>query len=316
MAEPWTETETERLIDRFGSVGREELLRLFPARSYRGIRQKAFNLGLLQPPAEAELRKRIAAGESLRQIGRALDLDGKTVHRYCRVYGIELLSQPEATSRANRNDLPSGLFVPPLDAEMSWVLGIVASDGNISPDGRLRVASVDTDILEQCQRITGVGSIYPESRNRSTWSYTAGGLAERLDVFGIHPAKSFTLEFPAVELVSLPAFARGLWDGDGYWRTGGRGQLAGGFGCSSLPFIEALWSYLRPVVQSTAKVYKHPTKQHWVIRLDRRRAERLARWMYPSLDVPACARKREIVRPFLSPNCVSTSNLGRDPSTR
>lgn len=234
-------------------------------------------------------------------------MDGKTVHRYCREYGIDLLSQPEATSRANRNDLPPGLFSPPLDADTSWVLGIVASDGNISAEDRLRVASVDLDILEQCQRITGAGSIYPEARNRHTWSYTAVGLAERLDRFGVHPAKSFTLGFPSLCDLDFPSYVRGLWDGDGYWRIDKRGALAAGFGCSSQPFIETLWKHLQPVVESKAQVYKHPSKEHWVIRLDKRRAERLAHWMYPSLGVPACVRKREIVRSFLDPNCGSTS---------
>ncbi|GAB5535021.1 MAG: hypothetical protein Rubg2KO_12700 [Rubricoccaceae bacterium] len=310
MAEPWTPAETERLIQQFKSVGREELLQLSPARSYSGIKVKALNLGLLSRPTESELRQRVDAGESLRHIGRAFDLDGKTIERYCRTYGIVLLSQPEATSRANRNDLPPTLFTSPLNPAASWVLGIIASDGNISAEERLRVVSTDLDIVQQCADITACGSVYNGSRGQHVWSYTATGLAKRLDTFGIHPAKSFTLGFPSLDTLDFPAFARGLWDGDGYWRIDKRGDLAGGFGCSSQAFIETFWDHLKPVAESRARVYKHPTKEHWVIRIDKRRAERLVRWLYPSPNVPACARKRAVVSPFLSTNCGGTSGCG------
>lgn len=299
MAEPWTPDETARLTDVFGTVGREELDALFPARSYRSLRARAFRLGLVTTPTESTLRARIEQGESLRQIGGALDLDPTTVRRLCTRYGIPVRSQPDATSLANRNHLPLDLFRARLDPATSWVLGMIASDGNISREGRLRVVSTDLDIVRQCQSVTGCGSVYDGSRGQHVWSYTAGGLAERLDRFGIHPAKSFTVRFPDVSDVDLPAFARGLWDGDGYWRIDRRGALAAGFGSSSQRFIETFWSHLQPVVESRARVYKHPTKEHWVIRVDRRRAERLARWMYPANGGPCCGRKRTLVAAHL-----------------
>ena len=67
-------------------------------------------------------------------MGRAFDLDGKTIHRYCRKYGIELLSQPKATSFANSRDLPKRLFRPPLSPDQSWLLGIIAlGTGCVNP---------------------------------------------------------------------------------------------------------------------------------------------------------------------------------------
>ncbi len=99
--------------------------------------------------------------------------------------------------------------------------------------------------------------------------------------------------------IVLPAYVRGLWDGDGYWRRTDTGHLAAGFGSSSLAFIEALWEHLRPVVRSDARVYRHPSKQHWVIRIDRTRAKRLAAWLYSAPGEPCCARKHAIVSAYL-----------------
>ena len=310
MAESWSKSELERLADRFESVGREELEELFPAHSYRSIQAQALRLGVLRLPTETGLCARVEAGESLRQIGRALRLDTSTIREHCRRYGIPVSSQREATSRANRNVAPPALFRSPLDPAQSWVLGVVASDGNISRGGRLRVVSADADIVHQCKALTARGSVYRNGRGLHTWSYTAAELIERLDALGVPPAKSFTLRFPDARAVDLPAFARGLWDGDGYWRVDKRGALACGFGCSSLAFIEAFWAHLQQVVRSRARVYKHSAKEHWVVRLDKKRAERLGRWLYPTADVPCCARKRAVVLPFLGPNCGSSTGCG------
>lgn len=303
MAEPWTHSEEQVLSQHFGTVEREELLRLLPLRTYPAIKLKARHMGLLHVPTEAELRHCVKAGQSLRQMGRAFDLDGKTIHRYCRQYGIVLTKQPEATSRANRNTLPPSLFLPPLDSEQSWLLGIIATDGNISYENRLRVSSVDEDIVAHCARIARCGSIYVDrkvasrARAQFTWSYTAHGTRTRLDHFGVTPDKTFTLCFPDPEDLHLPSFVRGLWDGDGYWRVTKQAALAGGFGCSSQPFIETLWEHLKTIAQSRAKVYKHPSKEHWVIRVDRQRALRLAAWMYQPPCDAYCERKREIAAP-------------------
>jgi hypothetical protein len=298
----WTEAEEQVLKTNFGSVARKELLRLLPGRTYRGIKQKALNLGLLKRPSEEELRAQVRAGRSLRQMGERFNLDGKTIHRYCRKYEITLRSQPEATSLANRTKIPDALFAPPLKPAQSWVLGIVATDGSISDGGRLRVISVERGVLEQCRSATGVGTIRARSatdwteQQQFVWDYTSQELRSRLASFGVEPRKTFALRFPDVSDVHLPSFARGLWDGDGYWNRNNDGVLSGGFGSSSREFIGALWERLKPIVESEARVYKHPSKEHWVIRVDRGRARRLARWMYQEPCNVCCERKREVTQ--------------------
>ena len=297
----WTPEEKQLLRCNFGKVGREEMLRLLPGRTYRGIKQAAVSEGLQRLPEKRDLRELVAAGLSLRRIGRLYDLDGKTIHRYCQQYGVELRSQGEATSLANRNELPEGLFAGPLDPQMSWVLGIIATDGNISDAGRLRVVSVDQDIPAQCLEVCGVGSVYKQTSDRDniqtqyTWSYTCRTLSSRLARLGVVPRKTWTLGLPRQEQVHLPSYVRGLWDGDGHWRVDKHGVFRCGFGSASRSFVEGLWQLLKPVVRSGAKVYKHPSKEYWVIRLDKQRARRLAEWIYQEPCGAYCKRKRDIV---------------------
>lgn len=303
MAESWTVEDEDTLSTLFGVSGREELHRLFPARSYRSVKEKAIALGLLRLPSEDELRERVSAGHSLRQMGREFNLDGKTIHRYCRQHGIELRSQRDATSQANRNGIDPTFLQRPLSPAASWLLGIIATDGNVSDGGRLRVNSVDEDIVRQCYEVAGCGTVCADQKAAGrpifVWSYTAIGLIEHLAVLGIEPRKTFTLAFPDPDTLHLPSFARGCWDGDGYWRRGPDGALEAGFGSSSLGFIEAFWEHLRPVTERSAQVYKHPTEEHWVIRVSRMRARRLAAWMYAEPCDVYCGRKYEIIRPDL-----------------
>ena len=303
MAEPWALEDEHALRTNFGVAGREERSGLLPTHSYRAIKEKAIALGVFKLPTEASLRSRVAAGHSLRQIGREFDVDGKTVHRYCRLYGIALRSQREATSHANRNEIAATFLQVPLSPASSWLLGIIATDGNVSDGGRLRVTSVDEDIVRNCHDIAGCGTVRSDRKNGRpmfVWSYTAVGLLDRLARLGVEPRKTFNLAFPDPTTLHLASFVRGCWDGDGYWRLGPAGDLAGGFGSSSHAFIEAMWEHLKPVAQSTARVYKHPSKEHWVIRVDRARARRLARWVYAEPCEVFCRRKSEIVHSVLA----------------
>ena len=296
----WTEDEESLLRTHFGKVGREELQKLLPHRTYRGIKQKAVNIGVLKTPTAEELRKLVQDGYSTRAIGAKYDLDGKTIHGYCRKFGIKLLSQPEAAARLHRNELPDHLFTPPLSPKMSWLVGIMTADGNINEREQIRLVSVDKDIPDQCLEVAGVGSVYgqnPSTRNRQryyVWTYSAEGLAVRLARFGIVPRKTHTITLQDMKDLHPPSYVRGLWDGDGHWRVDKSGYLRAGIGSASRDFIEALWEYLKPIVQSNAKFYKHPSKDHWIIRVDKRRARALVEWMYQDPCEVYCKRKRLI----------------------
>lgn len=296
----WTTEEEALLRSHYGKIGREELLQLLPLRNYRSIKLKVIKLGLLEYPTEQELRELVQRGFSLRAIGAKYDLDNKTIHRYCRMYGVKLLSQPEAAARLHRNELPDYLFKTPLTPKMSWLVGIITTDGNINERDQVRVISVDKDIPDQCREVAGVGSVYgqnPSTPNRQryyVWTYAAQGLAVRLARFGIVPRKTYTITLHDMKDLHPPSYVRGLWDGDGHWRVDKSGYLRAGIGSASQVFIEALWDYLKPIVHSNAKFYKHPSKEHWIIRVDKRRARALAEWMYQDPCKVYCKRKRLI----------------------
>ncbi|MFM2384107.1 MAG: hypothetical protein RIQ72_679 [Candidatus Parcubacteria bacterium] len=109
------------------------------------------------------------------------------------------------------------------DHDFTYCIGILASDGNISKDGRhIKFISKDLYIIEICKkvlkpncRITTQSRAQEKIKRYFVLQFSDVKLVRFLHTTGIHPAKSKTIESVSVPDIFFADFIRGLFDGDG-----------------------------------------------------------------------------------------------------
>lgn len=195
--------------------------------------------------------------------------------------------------------------------EVAYVVGLIATDGNLSRDGRhLAVSSKDMDLLEALRRCLALkGSITRYSGTscfRIQWADRV--FYDWLLTIGLMPAKSLALGPIAVPDEVFRDFLRGCIDGDGSIVT-----YVDRFNASKSEkyvydrlFVSVVSASPRflPWIQSTVRrlrgVSGHLTVRRssthndlWRLRYGKRESVRLLAWIYHHADIPALRRKRE-----------------------
>ncbi len=143
-----------------------------------------------------------------------------------------------------------------LPADLWYVVGLIATDGCISGDGRhVDITSAERPYLEMVRRILGVenaiGRKYNGSQTSKTYYHIQIGsrsLVQFLAAVGVTPRKSLTIGPLDVPDETFPDFLRGVIDGDGSIRTwvhpqNGIRQWSLKISTASLAF--AIWLRLR-----------------------------------------------------------------------
>ncbi|MFS0687781.1 LAGLIDADG family homing endonuclease [Sporosarcina sp. 179-K 8C2 HS] len=104
--------------------------------------------------------------------------------------------------------------------EMAWVLGLFITDGHVNK----RVHSVylsqnDEDLLRKVAKLMGASPTIAQgtgTRKTPMLIINSKIIKQDLERLGITPNKSYTVAFPNVPVWYLPAFVRGVIDGDGW----------------------------------------------------------------------------------------------------
>ncbi len=111
-------------------------------------------------------------------------------------------------------------------ADLWYVVGLIATDGCISRDGRhINITSAERQHLETVRRILGLEIVIGKKRNslRTSVSHQiqigSRDLVRFLTAIGLTPRKSLTIGPLAVPNDAFPDFLRGVIDGDGSIRT-------------------------------------------------------------------------------------------------
>lgn len=124
-------------------------------------------------------------------------------------------------------ELESGgnLLQSPLwDADFAYCIGLIASDGNLSKDGRhISITSKDFEIVDNCRKaFKPSAKITKKSRGGDLGNkryfllqFSDAALYKFMQSIGLTPAKSKTIRFVCVPDALFPDFLRGLFDGDG-----------------------------------------------------------------------------------------------------
>jgi hypothetical protein len=144
--------------------------------------------------------------------------------------------------------------------EMAYVLGLIASDGNICHSGRshtLHLASDDKDVIEKTKvLISYTGPIHEKKRDNGKTSYSLRicdkTIFNDLKMLGITERKSLTFNPTQIKKQFTNHFIRGFFDGDGTVFSSKHPiytsqKLGVRFYTASLPMAKYLYNVVKPL---------------------------------------------------------------------
>ena len=202
---------------------------------------------------------------------------------------------------------------------MAYVVGLIATDGNLSRERFcISVASKDADLLETVRRCLNLTNrITPYTGKRCyhiQWRDRV--FHDWLIRLGLTPAKSLTLGPITVPSEYFADFFRGCIDGDGTilvytdrYNTAKKSQyvyerLYVSLVSGSRAFVDWLRAELNRLVGVAGDIHERRKPNRaplWRLRYAKADSIRLIRWMYYSPDVPCLGRKRAKAERFLQP---------------
>lgn len=207
--------------------------------------------------------------------------------------------------------------------ELAYALGILATDGNVSPDGRhITLVSRDIELLRTVSDILEVKSklvLHRGGYTKSVAFHIVFGdrlFCEWLNEIGITPRKTYTIGALAIPDRMFADFLRGHLDGDGNIRS-----YVDSYNAKLKPYYVYQRLYVRFVSASRVHVdwlqvsvkrlfglngfltVRPPSEGKvpiYGLFFAKKEAILLLRRLYYAPDVPCLARKRAIAEPFLT----------------
>lgn len=267
-------------------------------------------------PIDAEVLQRMYVDERLTsgQIAARLGCTGTTILRRLRTSGIPVRARGPLVR--GRDRLPSRTAWTP---ELAYVVGLIATDGNLSPDGRhLAIPSKDRSLLESIRTFLGLPnrireqSTGPRPIYRLQWGDRV--FYDWLVSIGLTPAKSLTLQALAVPDSYFADFFRGCIDGDGsvlrytdrYHAVKNEQyvyeRLYVVLVSASRAFLQWIQATITRLVgvRGAISVNRKPAARPlYALRYAKRESIPVLRWSYYAAGVPCLARKRARAAPFL-----------------
>lgn len=252
----------------------------------------------------------VTQGLTLGQMAHRLGVAPTTVSRRFRDLGLQ--ARPRGpTPKSWVGGVAAASFT--WTNELAWVVGLIATDGNLSSNGRtVSVTSKDVDLLESVRACLQLSN--PITPTTGGWghAYRLQWTSRRfhwwLMSLGLTPAKSLTIGALSVPDEYFADFFRGCIDGDGSivtyvdrYNTSKHPKYVYDRLFVSLVSASPLFlQWIRRTVLRLRSVSGHLTvgkspgkREMWRLRYAKRDSVGLLRWMYYSPDVPALRRKRE-----------------------
>lgn len=247
---------------------------------------------------------------TLGQMAERLGVAPTTVSRRFRDLGIP--SRPcGPMPKSWVNGVASASF--PWTGELAWVVGLIATDGNLSSNQRtVSVTSKDLDLLESVRTCLKLNN--PIAPNRGGWGHayrlqwTSRGFHCWLMSLGLTPAKSLTLGALDVPDEYFADFFRGCIDGDGsivtyvdrYNASKNSKYVYDRLFVSLVSASPCFLQWIQQTVLRLRSISGHLNvgrsagrRDMWRLRYAKRDSVNLLRWMYHAPGVPALHRKRE-----------------------
>ena len=184
---------------------------------------------------------------SISDIARRVGCSPMTVSQRLRAAGIPTRALSQALRLTvlqgkRRVILVNRDFFKRWSREMAYVLGVIATDGNLASDKpRVMIAQRERELLDKVSALMGCDGGISWTGNRIyRLSFQTPEVYADLMALGLTPRKSLTIQWPHVPRQYLRDFVRGCWDGDGSvsfqkWRTASASFYSG-----SLAFMEGM----------------------------------------------------------------------------
>jgi hypothetical protein len=240
------------------------------------------------------------------RIATEMGCTATTIYRRLRQLGIP---------RRPRGPAPDPSLPAPdvASADVAYALGLAATDGNLSGDGRhMSFVSKDRDLVETFVRCLTLATPVRILRTRAGGVFYRVQWADRrvyrwLLAVGLMPAKSLRLGPLAIPDERFADFVRGCIDGDGsilvyadrYHATKKATyvyeRLYVSLVSASLPFLEWIRTTVTRLANLRGRLHerrlpgRRPT---WTLRYAKAESIEMIRWMYYTPHVPCLARKR------------------------
>lgn len=285
-------------------------------------------------PIDAELLRRLYVDERLTttEVAARLACGATTVGRRLRQFGIPARHRGPSPGFGFERGTAAPYHRTQWSPETAYVVGLIATDGNLSRNGRtLSLTSKDLDLLETVRacldlrnRMSPVKGGYGTTCYRVQWSDRC--FYHWLVGMGLTPAKSLTLGPLAIPDEYFADFLRGCIDGDGcilvytdrYHTTKDARyvyeRLYVSLVSASRPFLEWIQTTVHRLIGVSGTIdTKRERDRRPISRLRYPKAEsiRVIGWMYYAPNVPCLARKRVKAERFLSPLGYAVRSTGR-----
>ena len=211
-------------------------------------------------------------------------------------------------------------------ADLAYAIGLITTDGNMSPDGRhITLTSTDTPLLttflkclQNSAKITRnpIGG-FPNSRPAYRTQFSDVKFYRSLLKIGLTPNKSLTIGQININNKYFKDFLRGHLDGDGsviYYKDEYLTHINKKYVYDRL-FLYFISSSKKHLVWLRNEIFKlicmkgslnvkinktriviHPT---YVLKFSTKEAKILLNWIYYKPDLPCLDRKYKIAKPFL-----------------
>lgn len=202
---------------------------------------------------------------------------------------------------------PLGKISTAWSSELAYVVGLITTDGNLSPDRRhIIFVSKDKNQIEtfkDCLKIqTKVGMKKSGFTGEKKYYYVAPGdvlFYKWLVSIGLTPNKTKTLGALRIPHQYFPDFVRGHFDGDGscysYWDPRWKSSFMFyiSLTSASLPHIRWLQEKLHYLIGIKGHITQSRRGQVWYTRYAKREAKILFDYLYHKQESPRLMRKYE-----------------------
>ena len=163
----------------------------------------------------AWLRAQAAAGLKLYEIAKLCGVRPSTIAKWACMLRVPMVHWSARTRRYQFDQH----YLDVIDTDSkAYMLGLLAADGCVARTGwevRLKLRCRDVRVLHTLKKRIGFTGPLRRSGADSCLALCSIDLVAALRAYGIHPCKSLTIIWPKLQDDLVPAFMRGVFDGDG-----------------------------------------------------------------------------------------------------
>ena len=273
---------------------------------------------------DPEVLRRLYVDERLTtgEVAARLGCGATTVARRLRRFGISARPRGPSPGHAFERGTATPYRRTHWSPETAYVVGLIATDGNLSGNGRsVSITSKDLDLLETVRACLGLRTeMSPVKGGYGTTCYRVQWSDCRfyrwLLGIGLTPAKSLTLGPLDIPDEYFADFLRGCIDGDGsivtyvdryntpkspaYVYT----RLFVSIVSASPRFVEWMQTRIQSLrgLSGSLMIRRSAGRRDmWCLRYAKRESLAVLRWIYYAPELASLGRKRDIAAPFLRP---------------